>query len=155
MPGWEPNPADQTTMFFELAANRMDHLAYQQETAVAEGYIGTAQLRRSVEDHSRLVDYAPDPGLSATTMLRFDLGEEDVDALGLGDQVQRPGELVIPAGTLAVNPDATDRLVVFATEGPLPYEESLRVVRLADEATLPPDVQSTILPGDTSAAARG
>lgn len=155
MPGWEPGPADQTTMLLELLANRLDHLSYRQETAVAEGYIGTARLRRSVEDHARLVDYAPDAGLSASTMLRFDLGPDDVTALGLADQVQRPGGLVVPAGTLVVNADATDRLVVFATEAPLPFEESLRVLRLADDATLEAGATSTVLAGDTSALVEG
>ena len=82
LPGWsEAGPADQTTMLFELLANRMDHLWHCQEVAVAEGFVGTALQRRSVEDHARLVDYRPDSGLSATTMIRFDLDDAGIAAL--------------------------------------------------------------------------
>ncbi len=83
MPPWtDRGPADFTTMMLEAVAERFDHLAYQQERAVAEGFLDDARLRRSVEDHVRPLDYDVDPGLSATAMLRFrlDLGTPGADA---------------------------------------------------------------------------
>jgi hypothetical protein len=156
LPGWEgAGPADQTTMILELVANRLDELSYKQESAVAEGFVGTARLRRSVEDHARLVDYVADPGLSATTMIRFQLGEDGIAELGLAGRFQAGGRLVIPADTLVVNPDAADRLVVFATEGPLPFDVDLDELRLADESSLEPGIRSAVEPGDTSALLEG
>ena len=60
-------------MIVELLAERLDHLAYQQERAVSEGFLEDARLRRSVEDHVRPLDYAIDPGLSATALIRFEV----------------------------------------------------------------------------------
>src|SRR5262249_18752170 len=54
-------PADFSTMVMETIAERLDHLAYQQERAVSEGFLADAQLRRSIEDHARALDYTPDP----------------------------------------------------------------------------------------------
>jgi hypothetical protein len=156
MPGWaDTGPADHTTMLLELLANRLDHLAYRQETAVAEGYLGTALLRRSVEDHARLVDYTPGPGLSATALVRFRLGAEGIGELGLAGQFEQGGRLVIPADTLVVNPDATDRLVVFATESDLAFDPRVDELLLADESRLEPGARAVVEPGDTSAVLDG
>lgn len=156
LPGWdEAGSADQTTMLLELLANRLDHLSYRQESAVSEGYIGTALLRRSVEDHARLVDYVPDPGLSATAMVRFRFVQDGIAALGLGGRLEQGGRLVLPADTLVVNPDARDRLVVFATEADLPFDPALDELELADESRLEPGISSTVERGDTSALLDG
>lgn len=118
MPQWtDTNPADQTRMLMELLANRLDRLAYRQEVAVAEGFVGVARLRRSVEDHARLVDYRPDPGLSATAMLRFDLA-------GIGP-------CTLPADTVVVNRDPSVEAVVFTTESALPFRPELTSIQLA------------------------
>ncbi|MFB9316981.1 hypothetical protein [Cryptosporangium minutisporangium] len=144
LPGWAPTgPADQTTMWLELLAARLDQLAYRQEVAVAEGYLGTAQSRRSVEDHARLVDYEPDAGLSATTMVELTL---DPEPLGLAGALARTGAVVVPAGTLVVNPDAADRLVVFATEEDLPVDPALAELRPAEP--VPVGATSAILAED-------
>jgi hypothetical protein len=120
MPQWTTtNAADQTRMLLELLANRLDRLAYRQEVAVAEGYVGTATLRRSVTDHARLVDYLPDPGLSATAMIRFDV--HDGGATGW----------VLPADTVVVNRDPAVEAVVFTTESALHYRAELSDVALA------------------------
>ena len=134
MPQWTTtNAADQTRMMLELLANRLDRLAYRQEVAVAEGYLGSATLRRSVTDHARLVDYRPDPGLSATAMVQFDVRD------GGG-----PG-WTLPAGTVVVNRDPAVEAVVFTTESELPYRAELSGVPLA----------SPVRPGATSAELAG
>ena len=128
MPGWsDRNPADMTTMLFELLANRLDHEAYNQEVALSEGYLPTAQQRRSVEDHVRLVDYDPDPGLSATTMAQFSVNGP---ALGLDTSRQR---VTIGAGTLIGNPDPTDSALVFSTTEPLAWDAALDRLRMVED----------------------
>jgi hypothetical protein len=120
MPQWTlTNAADQTRMLFELLANRLDRLAYRQEVAAAEGYIGSASLRRSVTDHARLVDYRADPGLSATAMIRFDV-----------DDGGEPG-WTLPAGTVVVNRDPSVEAVVFTTESALDHRRELSEAALA------------------------
>ncbi|SDZ14804.1 hypothetical protein SAMN05444365_10623 [Micromonospora pattaloongensis] len=153
MPGWAPTgPADHTTMWLELLAARLDALAYRQEVAVAEGYLGTAQARRSVEDHARLVDHHADPGLSATAMIRVELDDDGAGALGLTGHIAATGGVVIPAGTLVVNPDANDRFVVFATESDLAVERALDTFRLAEPVE--PGATSAVLAGDHTTLAR-
>jgi hypothetical protein len=131
MPDWPADsPADLTRMLLELLANRLDRLAYRQEAAVAEGYLGSARLRRSVEDHARLVDYRPDPGLSATAMLRVDVADvaaRDLDLPAAGTA------FTVPRDTVVVNRDATLEAVVFATEEDLPVDLRLRSVALAGD----------------------
>ena len=155
MPGWTPTgPADQTQMLLELFAERLDRIAYHQELALSEGTLPTALERRSVEDHVRLVDYVPDPGLSASTMLRFRIDDTDAvppdDILASGD-----GQVVIGADTLVLNPDATDRAVVFGTEADLAIVRALDSIRLADESTLEPGATTAIEVGDTNAVLEG
>ncbi len=148
LPTWtERGPADMTTMMMEVLASRLDHTAYRQEAAVAEGYIGTALARRSVEDHARLVDYAADPGLSATAMVRFDIDTEGQDALGLTPRFQAGGRLVIPADMLVGNPDAFDVSLIFATEDPLAFDPDL--AELALEEDIAAGATSMVLAGDT------
>lgn len=154
MPGWEPTgAADQTTMLLELLAERLDHIAYQQEVALSEGTLPTALERRSVEDHVRLVDYLPDPGLSATTMLRFRLAPADAASLDL--TLAADGQLVIGHDTLVVNPDATDRVVVFGTESDLALSPELDSMMLADEEDLEPGAITAIEVGDTEVLLAG
>ena len=92
MPGWTPTgAADQTQMLLELFAERLDRVAYRQEVALSEGALPTALERRSVEDHVRLVDYVPDPGLSATTMLRFRLDGAAATVPGIAEVLAELG----------------------------------------------------------------
>jgi hypothetical protein len=166
-PWTDRGPADLTTMIFEAVAERLDHLAYAQERAVAEGFLDDARLLRSVEDHVRPLDYAPDPGLSAVTMLRFRLdlagvagliaerqAEADVtsdaaraaflrstiDAL---EEIADDGAVEIPAGTLAANAQNDDQVILFATEEPLPYFPELDEVALVED--LPAGATGAIL----------
>jgi len=102
-PWTERGPADLTTMLFETVAERLDHLAYQQERAVAEGFLDDARLRRSVEDHVRPLDYQVDPGLSATAMLRFRIDLGAIAEVMLARQVEanRPTDPGLDAETRA------------------------------------------------------
>ena len=156
MPGWTPTgAADQTQMLLELFAERLDRVAYRQEVALSEGALPTALERRSVEDHVRLVDYVPDPGLSATTMLRFRLDGAAADGAGHRRGAGAAGRVVLGADTLVVNPDATDRIVVFGTEEDLAVVPALDSVRLADETDLEPGATTAIEVGDTDALLDG
>lgn len=138
MPEWPgTSPADQTRMVMELLAHRLDRHAYRQEVAVAEGYVGTALLRRSLEDHARLVDHHVDPGLSATALLQFDV-TPPLDAAGAAP-------LTLPRDTVVVNRDPGVEPVVFTTEDDLPFDPRMRSVPLADD----------VAPGDTSALLAG
>ena len=74
MPAWEQrDAADLTTTLFEAYAYRLDQLAWAQERVLTESTLETARLRRSVEDHARVLDCLPDPGLSACTLVRMSL----------------------------------------------------------------------------------
>jgi hypothetical protein len=136
MPDWTiGNPADFTTVVLELLAERLDHLAYMQESAVAEGYIGQARRRRSVEDHARALDCPPDPGLSATAMIRFQLDPTVVNV--------PPGtpRFVVTTDTLIGNPTADEAAIFFATEEPLVIVPEIDVMWLS-QATAAGDVQA-------------
>ncbi len=155
MPGWTPDTvADQTTMLLELLAERLDALAYRQEVALSEGSLPDAATRRSVEDHVRLVDYVPDPGLSATTMLRFRLDADGARALGVDGGLARGG-VVIGADTLVVNADAADRIVVFGTESDLAVVPELDSMLLAQQDDLEPGATTAVEAGDTDALLAG
>lgn len=163
MPSWtDRGPADFTTMIFEAVAAQLDYLGYRQERSVGEGFLVDARLRRSVEDHARALDYTPDPGLSATAMLRFRIAPEvlarRVEARLLAEGLTSLPErttalelingnrpLEIPEGTLVANATNTEPVLVFGTEAPLTWFERL------DELLLDEPVRE----GDTSATLAG
>ncbi|MFO1026461.1 MAG: hypothetical protein U1E70_14905 [Acetobacteraceae bacterium] len=149
MLGWSERSApDMTTMLMELLAYRLDQLAYAQESAVAEGFFGTARRQRSVEDHARLVDYVADPGLSATAMLRFWFTDAGKVALGLRERFDRGETFAIPRDTLVVNPDFDDVSIIFATETELAYDEQLEALSLYPGDDLAAGAVSMVLAGD-------
>ncbi len=145
MPSWtDGSPADFTWMLFEALAHRLDQLAYGQERAVAEGFLATARLRGSIEDHVRPLDYVADPGLSATTLLWIsidldalddvidELGEVDgADAIALRATLASPYEL--PREILVTTPDPSDRAVLFETEEALLWSAELDAVPLFED----------------------
>ncbi|HTV19799.1 MAG TPA: hypothetical protein VMG12_14035, partial [Polyangiaceae bacterium] len=134
MPSWtDQGPADLVRLVFELLAHRLDVEAYNQERALGEGFLETAQLRRSVEDHARALDYEPDPGLSATVMLRFELAGVESVAPGLLDP---DGSVLIPSETLVGIEANTEASIVFATEAPLRLWPALDRLALAEAAAL-------------------
>ena len=136
LPAWVPeDAADLTTTLVELVAHRLDRISYHQDAALTEAYLSTARLRRSVEEHARLVDHEPDPGLSATTMLEVRVG--DLAAIGLESPA---GEGVLPfvvaAGTVVVNPDAGEDPVVMSTQEDLAWHPSLTAMTLVEDVPL-------------------
>ena len=136
LPTWtQRGAADQTTMLLELLANRLDHLSWKQERAVQEGHLVTARTRRALEDHARLLDYAVDPGLSATAMIQLSLDTEAMARHGLhqADLEDRPGEVVLPAGTLVANGGAEEKSIVFRTEADLTWQAELDRLVLLDD----------------------
>jgi hypothetical protein len=134
MPSWtEQGPADLVRLLFELLAHRLDVEAYCQEQALAEGFLDTARSRRSVEDHACALDYEPDPGLSATAMLRFELqGVEDVAPALLDPD----GSVLVPAETLVGIEASAEASVVFASEAPLRLWPALDRLALAEPAAV-------------------
>lgn len=65
----DTNPADPAVMLVELFAAVGDRLAYWQDAAAVEAYLGTARRRTSVRRHARLLGYAVHEGCSARTLL--------------------------------------------------------------------------------------
>lgn len=149
MPEWSTtNPADFTTMLMEMLAGELDHIAYRQEEAVANGYIGSATLQRALHDHARLVDHHPDAGLSATSMLRFAIDANASDRLGLTARFSAGETLTIPKDTLVVNPDFDDVSLIFATEEDLVYDPSFDTLSLHPDEPVAPGDLSALLAGD-------
>ncbi len=69
-PRWtERIEADQGVMLLEIMAALGDEFAYAQDRIAAELALETATQRRSRSALARLVDYFPDPGNAATTLL--------------------------------------------------------------------------------------
>ena len=176
-PWTDRGPADLTTMLFEAVAERLDHIAYGQERAVAEGFLDDARLRRSIEDHVRPLDYQVDEGLSAVAMLRFrvELGaiaevirDRQAEAASTSDaaraawltstiaaldEIADDGAIEIPAGTLAANLRNDDQVVIFATEEPLPFFPHLDEVALVED--LPAGATRALLDGPLGGLAIG
>lgn len=68
MPHWqERNPADQQIMLTELLAYVGDQLSYYQDAVATEAYLGTANQRRSLSRHARILDYRVHEGCNART----------------------------------------------------------------------------------------
>jgi hypothetical protein len=96
VPGWtDRNPADPAVMLIELFASLGDRLAYWQDAAAIEAYLGTARQRTSVRRHARLLGYAVHEGCSARTWLALRTDTELTLAAGAaaGDL---PGKPVLP-----------------------------------------------------------
>jgi hypothetical protein len=73
-PQWqERSEADFGMMFLEALSAVADDLSYTQDRIAAEAALVTATQRRSVVRHARLVDYEPQPAMSSSVMLQFDV----------------------------------------------------------------------------------
>ena len=73
-PEWgERIVADQGLMLHELMAALGDEFAYIQDRFAREMYLETASQRRSRLRLAQLVDYVPDPGCNASSLLSLDL----------------------------------------------------------------------------------
>ncbi|MFE9692380.1 hypothetical protein [Micromonospora sp. NPDC005806] len=131
LPGWAPgDAADLTTTVLEAVAHELDRISYAQDAALAEASMPSARLRRSVEEHARLVDYRPDPGLSATTMLRLRVPRPELLGLTSPDR-PAPRPFMLGAGTVVVNPDAGEAPVVVSSEADLEWHAVLDELPLA------------------------
>jgi hypothetical protein len=94
--------ADAGVMLAELMAALGDELAYIQDRYAREAYLATATQRRSLRHHARLIDYAIDEGLSASTWL---------------DLTVASGGVWVQAGSLVWAPSQG--------EAPIPFELGL------------------------------
>jgi Baseplate J-like protein len=93
-PAWqEQSEADFGAMFMETLCAVADELSYLQDRVAAESTLLSATQRRSLVSMARLVDYEPQPTISATTTVQCDV---------VGTTV--------PAGTLvsATGPDGVE-----------------------------------------------
>ena len=64
-------PSDPSIALLDAWATVADVLSFYQERIANEGYLPTAQQRRSVLELSRLIGYRPRPGVSASVRLAF------------------------------------------------------------------------------------
>jgi hypothetical protein len=72
MPQWtEDSPADFPIALTELLAHVGDQLAYAQDAAATEAYLGTARHRISQRRHARLRDYRAHEGCNARTWVHM------------------------------------------------------------------------------------
>lgn len=84
-------------------------LAFYNERAVNEAFLGTCTERRSALELARLVGYAPRPGVAADAYLAFTLEDVDPEA-----------ELEVPAGTrVYTQPGPGETMQPFETDEPL------------------------------------
>lgn len=85
---------DFTVAFLDATAMVLDILTFYQERLVNESYLRTATQLRSLTELSRLISYAPAPGVSASVYLAFTLKKTP----GLPPDPSAPA-ITIPQGT--------------------------------------------------------
>ncbi|HEX8194147.1 MAG TPA: baseplate J/gp47 family protein [Allosphingosinicella sp.] len=103
-PSWtERNPADMGMMLVEALAQSADDLSYFQDAVATEAYLGTANKRRSIRGHARLLDYRLDEGLTARAWVTIDPLDAGKDGAA------------IPARTRIETGGGADAPVVFET----------------------------------------
>jgi hypothetical protein len=89
-PGWvERSEADFGVMFMEALSALADDLSYTQDRIAAEATLETATQRRSIVNHTRLVDYEPRPATAAQTLLQLDVTGNSIPS-GLVVSAQAP-----------------------------------------------------------------
>lgn len=105
-PQWtEKIEADAGVMLAEIMAALGDEFSYIQDRYAREAYLESATQRRSIRHHARLIDYAIDEGLSASTFLDLTVNE----AANGGS-----GGIFVEAGSLVWAPSQG--------EAPIPFE---------------------------------
>lgn len=92
------DPADPAIAILDAWATVADTLTFYQERIANEGYVRTATERRSLVELSRLVGYAPRPGVSSSVFLSYTLDDNQADAveIAIGTRSQSipgPGQL--------------------------------------------------------------
>ncbi|HEY1880022.1 MAG TPA: hypothetical protein VGG68_08830 [Caulobacteraceae bacterium] len=96
-PEWvERSEADFGLVMAEILAQLGDELSYLQDRVAAEATLPTATLRRSLVSLARLVDYEPQPALSASTMLLCGVGGVGTLAAGTAVSALSPDGTVVP-----------------------------------------------------------
>ncbi len=91
LPNWtERSEADFGIVLIELFAYMGDILSYYQDRIVNESFLATAQERRSVIQHLRLIGYELEPASAASAMLTLsfsvDNNRTEIIAIDRGDQ---------------------------------------------------------------------
>ena len=122
------DPDDLSLALLDAWATVADVLTFYQERIANEGYLRTANERRSIRELARLVGYEPRPGVAASVFLAFTL-EDDVD-------------IEIPASTLARSIPGPEELPQpFETEEALPARTAWNALsaRLTRPFVLRPD----------------
>jgi len=94
--------SDMSIALFDAWATVADVITFYQEEIANEGFLRTASEQRSLYELSRLVGYAPRPGVSASVYLAFEVDDTPPIPYGFGANVGRtPEPLLIPQGTAA------------------------------------------------------
>jgi hypothetical protein len=76
VPDWaEQHPADIGNAVIEVLAYAADYLSYYQDAIATEAYLGTARLRRSIQQHVRLLDYDWHEGCNARVWVQVHVQE--------------------------------------------------------------------------------
>lgn len=92
-PDWtEKIEADAGVMLAEVMAALGDEFAYIQDRYAREAYLETASQRRSLDRHTRLVDYNIHDGLTATTFLDLAVKGTGGTFVDAGSRVWAPGQ---------------------------------------------------------------
>ena len=134
-PGWtDRSTADAHVALVELLADVGDRLAYEQDAAATEAYLGTARSRISLRRHARLLDYAVDDGANARTWVQVDVTPNGT----LDGQVLPAGSLVLtgagggPAGVTPseLPPELRAGAVVFETTAPILLRRQQNRIRI-------------------------
>jgi len=95
-PAWqERSEADFGVMFMEALCALADELSYMQDRVAAEATLLNATQRRSLVSMARLVDYEPQPQISATTTIQCNVLGNTVPA-GALISASRPDGVVVP-----------------------------------------------------------
>src|SRR5436305_4995016 len=108
------DPSGPAIAFLDSWATVADVLTFYDERLANEGYLRTATERRSVLELSRLIGYAPRPGVAATAYFAYTI-EEDRSVTP-----PKGMEVVIPAGSRAQSvPEPNELPQTFETAEPL------------------------------------
>jgi hypothetical protein len=130
VPDWtERNPVDFGIMVVEALAYAADEIAYLQDAAATEAYLGTARLRSSVRRHARLLDYALGEGCNARAWLALTVtAAADGITIPAGLRVL-PSDIVLGPGPDALSDAVAGGAVVFETIEPTTPLQARNAIR--------------------------
>ena len=92
------DPSDPAIALLDVWATVADVLTFYQERIANEGYVRTATERRSLVELSRLVGYAPRPGVSSSVYLSYTLDDNQSEPIEIpvgtrSQSIPDPGDL--------------------------------------------------------------